>query len=87
MTALEQQTGTYWRQSQTLRGLREGYPIAADAILATVVAMVPGTRLAELAKRNSESRYAETKHAKVIDAFSLPPRPLARTGGGIDDLI
>jgi hypothetical protein len=99
MTQLEQDAGTYWRTSQTLRGLREGYPVVAEGLLGLVAVNHAGDRLGELASSNSVSRFKPDTGGKVIDAFSFPPRPACRyhpakgpceacgLGGGIDDLI
>jgi len=67
MTHLERDTATYWRTSQTLRGLRDGYPVVAESLLSLVALYHAKDRLGKLADSNSYSRFAEPKEARVIN--------------------
>jgi hypothetical protein len=64
--SLEQDTQTYWRNSQTLRGFRQGYPVVAEGLLGLVASTHKGDRLGQLAECNSVSRFQPDKPCKVV---------------------
>jgi len=86
--SLLEQSQSYWRNSQTLRGLREGYPKVAEGLMSLISENTENEQLKKLCRLNSSSRFYAEEEGRILNF----PRPKSRAlvpmtyANGIDGL-
>lgn len=86
--SLLEQTQSYWRNSQTLRGLREGYPKVAEGLMSLISENTENKHLKKLCRLNSSSRFYAEEVGRLLNLPTPKSRALVPItyANGIDGL-